>query len=124
MICPYCGRFKQISLAMRTRLKEKGKARTHCPGCGSLYEVVEDDENSNICPYCGKNEIEEGLKVCWECYSRHRQNQEIMNRRRAVEKEREERGKPEEGLDEVAIKAKEHGMSYGKYLSERYAGRV
>lgn len=76
---------------------------------------------------CGKCKIrkaEPGLQMCWHCLTVEHEKQEKRKRIKAIEEEKKQRRQPEESLDDIARKAREAGMSYGKYLAARAAGRV
>ena len=77
-----------------------------------------------ICSKCGWREAEPGFSKCWTCLQNQRENREIAIRKEAIEKERAERKKPKETVDDIACKARKMGLTYGKYLSMREMGQI
>ena len=77
-----------------------------------------------LCSNCGKEEAEYGFTRCWHCIQVHREYNELMRRQQAVEKERSERKKPKETVDDIACKARKMGLTYGKYLAMRQTGQI
>ena len=136
MKCERCTRNFLITKAIRSQLKN-GKVETWCRGCGYpitiTKEMIEKDEKEreerkNICTCCGKPKENDGYQTCAECreYYRVKYNQQVEeNRDSLVEiKERysKKRVKPKESVDDIARKARSHGLSYGKYLEARARG--
>lgn len=81
-------------------------------------------EEERLCTNCKIRKAEPHAKMCWECLKAAHDKKEKQKRMKALEEERRRRQQPEESLDEIARKAREAGMSYGKYLAARAAGRV
>ena len=77
-----------------------------------------------LCSKCGIGEAEYGYTKCWHCLQVRREHNELLRRQQAVEKEKAERKKPKETIDDIACKARKLGMSYGKYLAARSEGRI
>ena len=130
MVCKYCGEVMQSSTNARNRIRAHGTARVRCVRCRMMYEITQEDidneEDIGICKLCGKERIADGHKTCIACYLKSRKNNERQKQMAAIQREKNARkGKEaEESIDDIAIKARKHGMSYGKYLAARYAGYV
>ena len=129
MVCTFCGKVMQSSSNVRSRVKMKGGAKARCIWCGKMFAVskedIENEEDIGICKLCGKNPIMEGHKACVACVLKSRVNNEKQKRKEALKQEREARGgKDKESIDDIAVKARAHGVTYGKYLAARYAGYV
>ena len=76
------------------------------------------------CTQCKSRYAEPGHTYCWECIISQRETDRIKKRKNAIKEEKKMMYQPAESLDEVARKAREAGMTYGKYLAARAAGRV
>ncbi|MBR5421025.1 MAG: hypothetical protein IK115_07770 [Lachnospiraceae bacterium] len=80
--------------------------------------------STKMCNCCKSKPAEPGMSTCWDCYVSTKEAHKARKRREAVKTEKNMRSQPEESIDDIARKAREAGMSYGKYLIARAAGRV
>lgn len=127
-----------LTSAIRGRLKH-GDTETTCNVCGEritipkeeLKRAVEERRerliSERICTRCGSNPAAEGHNLCDRCleYSLS------VERQKKYESEKDEikkivgwstKKKPKESVDDIARKARSHGLSYGKYLEARARG--
>ena len=136
MKCERCTRNILITKAIRSQLKN-GKVETWCRGCGYpitiTKEMIEKDEKEReerktICTCCGKPKENDGYQTCTECreYYRVKYNQQVEENRESLREiiawSSKKVKKPKESVDDIARKARSHGLSYGKYLEARARG--
>lgn len=136
MKCERCNRNFLITKAIRSQLKN-GKVETWCRGCGYpitiTKEMIEKDEKEReerktICTVCRKPKENDGYQTCPECreYCRKKYNRETEENRESLREiigwSSKKVKKPKETVDDIARKARSHGLSYGKYLEARARG--
>lgn len=132
MKCERCTRTFLVTKAIRGQLKN-GNVHTWCRGCGYPMTITpemvkKDDEervaNSTKCTSCGREKEADGYLTCPRCRDFNKKYQNTSECRDSL---REIVGwsskkKPKESVDDIARKARSHGLSYGKYLEARARG--
>jgi hypothetical protein len=69
------------------------------------------------CCSCGNLLGKRSKKYCDDCYEL------FLDKNRSPYKPIIPKPKPKESVDDIARKARKHGLSYGKYLEERGRGK-
>ena len=134
MICPHCGAHRQIAESLVGKIMAGREVGGLCPNCNKRYEITrenifEGDPEYVVrpCKRCGARPAERGLTICIDCWSFQRRKYDAERKRKAVEKEREERSSRKPGkltLEEKAARAQAMGLSYGKYEMLRNMGKI
>ena len=130
MICPKCHRRMIVTTAIRSRLSH-GDTEHTCRYCGHIITITQEDlrksdmsyrerrKERRVCTICGINPIKEGYASCPECREKNRERMALAREAAAQKPAKKKQG---ETLDDIARKARSHGLSYGKYLEARARG--
>ena len=131
MICPKCRRRMVITSAIRSRLAH-GDTEHKCRYCGNIIKITQEDlrksdlsyiarkREERLCTRCGQVPVKDGYATCEACRKKdHERKQKLKE---IVGWTSEPKKKQGETLDDIARKARSHGLSYGKYLAARARG--
>lgn len=129
MKCPKCGRTQRFTKKEKSIALEKSVAEIPCFDCGTILTVHDYDVDVNlkrkhnakigICSNCGCRPVTEGYKTCDHCrnYQADRKKYIPSVQWKDLFMKPEKPKQPDISLDDVAVIARQKGISYGDMVA-------
>jgi len=129
MRCPNCSRVLRLTKREKSLALEKSVIEIPCFDCGNIMTIHDYDVDISkkrkhnaeigICTNCGCRPVTEGYKTCEHCrkYQAEKKTYEPSTQWNDLFIRRTEPKKPKVSLDDVAVAARQKGLSYGDMVA-------